>query len=87
MKLQKNPSFRRVATPYHDSDLFCLIISVFAALVFYFSLAGVSVALENSVYQRHCWVPVTLMSMSGILLATNLFRILSRMVNRPAEEP
>jgi len=50
MKLQKNPSFRQVATVWHNSDPVCFIMSVFAAVVFYFSLAGVSVALENHAY-------------------------------------
>lgn len=87
MKLQKNPSFRKVATPWHDSAPFSLTISIFAALIFYFSLVGVRVALENAEYQRHCWVPVTLVLLSGIILVINLFRILSRMVNRTTEGP
>jgi len=86
MKLHKNPLFRKVITPWYDSDLFCLIISIFAAYVFYFSTVGISVALEHHQYERYCWVPITLMSLSGILLVTNLFRILSRMVSRSTEE-
>jgi uncharacterized membrane protein len=87
MKLQKSPSFRKPPAPWHDSDPFCLIISIFAAAVFYFSLAGMSVALENHAYQRHCWVPITLLLLSGILLTINLLRILNRMANRFAKEP
>jgi len=86
MKLHKNPLFRKVIIPWYDSDLFCLIISIFAAYVFYFSTVGISVALEHHQYERYCWVPITLMSLSGILLVTNLFRILSRMVSRSTEE-
>ena len=86
MKLQKNPSFRQAATTWHDSNPFCFIVSIFAAVVFFFSLAGVSVALENSAYRRHCWVPITLMSLSGILLTTNFFRMLRRIARRPTEE-
>ncbi|RLB82494.1 MAG: hypothetical protein DRH17_05625 [Deltaproteobacteria bacterium] len=86
MKLHRNPSFRKVVTPWYDSDLFCLVISIFAASVFYFSTIGISVALEHQQYQRYCWVPIVLMLLSGILLVTNLFLILSRMVHRRAEE-
>ena len=64
-----------------------MVLSVFAAFIFYFSFAGISVALESSAYQSHCWVPVTLALLSGVLLSTNLFRVLTRMVNRPAEGP
>jgi hypothetical protein len=87
MKPQKSRSFRKVASAWHDSVPFTLMVSVFAALIFHFSLEGISVALEISAYQSHCWVPVTIASLSGILLSTNLFRVLSRMVNRPAEGP
>ena len=86
MKLSKGPTFRKVVIPWYDSDLFCLVISICFALVFYFSTVGINVALEHEQYQRYCWVPITLMSLSGILLVTNLFRILSRMVNRSTED-
>lgn len=86
MKLQKNPSFRQVATVWHDSDSFCFIMSVFAAVVFYFSLAGIGVALESPAYKSHSWVPITLMLLSGILMTTNFFRMLRRIVRRPTEE-
>jgi uncharacterized RDD family membrane protein YckC len=86
MKPQKSPSFRQVVTVWHDSDPFCFIVSVFAAVVFYFSLAGVSVALGNPVFRIHSWVPITLMFLSGILLTTNFFRMLRRIVRRPTEE-
>ncbi len=86
MKLDKNPSFRKLASPWYDSDPFCLMISILAGLVFSFSIAGISVALEHQQYRHYCWVPITVMSLSGILLVINLFRILSRMVNRSSEE-
>lgn len=86
MKLSKNPSFRKVVTPWYNSDPFCLVISIFLSLVFYFSTVGIGVALEDQQYQRYCWVPITLMFLSGILLVTNLFRILSRMVSRSTED-
>ncbi|MBW1677026.1 MAG: hypothetical protein JRF30_07560 [Deltaproteobacteria bacterium] len=86
MKLDKNPLFRKVASPWYDSDPFCLVISILAAHIFYFSTVGISVALEHHQYERYCWVPMTLTFLSGILLVTNLFRILSRMVNRFTEE-
>lgn len=62
------------------------MISIFAAHVFYFSTTGISIALEHDQYEGYCWVPITLTFLSGILLTSNLFRILSRMVNRSAEE-
>ena len=86
MKLHKNPLFRKVVTPWYDSNLFCLMISIFAAHVFYFSTIGISIALEHHQYERYCWVPITLMFLSSILLVANVFRILSRMVSRTTGE-
>jgi hypothetical protein len=86
MKLDQNPSFRRVLLPWYDSDLFCIIISIFMALVFGFSGVGFRVALEQDEYQGHCWVPLVLMVLSGIVLAINLIRVLTRMVRRRGEE-
>ena len=85
MKLNVSHSSKAVTRRY-ISDLFCLIISAAAASVFYFSVEGTWVALEHEPFARHAWVPVTLMFLSGILLVTNLFRVLSRMTHRPAED-
>lgn len=87
MKLDQNPSFRKVLLPWYDSDLFCMIISIFMALVFGFSGVGFRVALEQDEYQGRCWVPLVLMVLSGIVLAINLIRVLTRMVRRRGEEP
>jgi len=62
------------------------VISILAAHVFYFSTVGIGVALGQHQYEGYCWVPITLMILSGILMVTNLFRVLSRMVNRSSEE-
>jgi hypothetical protein len=86
MKLDQNPFFRRVVIPWYDSDLSCLLISIFTALVFFFSAVGVNVALEHERYHRHCWVPLLLMFLSSIVLGANLIRILIRMAKRRAEE-
>ena len=86
MKLNGSDSSYKAVTRRYVSDLFCLVISAFAASVFYFSVEGTRVALEHEQFIRYAWVPVTLMFLSGILLVTSLFRILSRMANRPAED-
>ena len=85
MKLPKNPSFRKGVTAWHDSDVFCLVISSLSAVVFYFGIEGVGVALQHDSYTRHAWIPILLMFLSGVILVTNLFRILRRMVKRPSE--
>jgi uncharacterized membrane protein len=86
MKWSRNPSFRKDVIPWHHSNLFCLVISIFSGVVFYFSIEGIGVALEHEAYRRHAWVPVLLTLLSGVLLTVNLFRILSRMIYRSAED-
>lgn len=85
MRLRKRPLFRKVIIPWYHSDLFCLLISVFMALVFSFSIVGVRVAMECKEYEPHCWVPLVLTGLSGIVLAANLIRLLRRMIRRHAE--
>ena len=86
MKLDRSPLFRKVVSPWYDSVPFCLVISILAAHVFYFSTVGIGVAMGHHQYEGYCWVPITLMILSGILMVTNMFRVLSRMVNRSSEE-
>jgi hypothetical protein len=86
MKWQRNPSFRKGVIPWHHSDLFCLLVSALSAGVFYFSMEGVSVALDHGPYERHVWIPVLLLFLSGTILVGSLFRILKRMVHRDLEE-
>jgi uncharacterized membrane protein YbhN (UPF0104 family) len=86
VKIDKKPSFRKAPTPWYASDLFCVIFLIFGALVFYFSLTGISVALGHHQYRRYCWVPILLIFLSGVLVVTSLFRIVSRLLNRYGEE-
>jgi len=86
MKWQRNLSFRKGVIPWHHSDLFCLLVAVFSACVFYFSMEGVSVALDHGPYERHVWIPILLLFLSGTILVGSLFRILRRMVEGSPEE-
>ena len=86
MRLDHSPSFRKVVIPWHDSDLFCMVISVLMALVFSFSRVGLRMASEVDGYHTHGWVPLLLMILSGIVLASNIIRILTRMIRRRSEE-
>ena len=86
MKLAQNPSFRKIVVPWHDSDLFCIVVSVFMVIAFSFGRVGLRLATESEKYHGYSWLPVVLMVLSGIVLATNLVRVLTRMVRRRSEE-
>jgi hypothetical protein len=49
-------------------------------------MEGVSVALDHGPYERHVWIPILLLFLSGTILVASLFRILRRMVRRDSEE-
>jgi hypothetical protein len=63
-----------------------MVISVLMALVFSFSRVGLLMASGVDDYHAHGWVPLLLMILSGIVLASNIIRILTRMIRRRAEE-
>jgi len=85
MKLDQSPSFRKAVTPWHDSKLFCAIISLLMALVFFFGDIGARFALEHEEYRAYRWVPLVLMVLSGVVLAVNLTRLLVHIIRRPPE--
>ncbi len=82
MQLDQNPSFRKIVIPWHDSDLFYIVICIFMTFVFLFSKVGLRLALEHARHQEHAWVPLVLMALSGMVLASNLIRLSIRMVRR-----
>jgi hypothetical protein len=86
MKLHQNPSFRKVVIPWHDSDLFCIVISVIMAVIFSFGRIGLRLATDMEAYHRYGWVPILLMVLSGAVLSANIIRILIRMVRRRSED-
>ena len=86
MKLDQSPSFRKTATPWHDSNLFCAVITVVMAVVFFFGNVGLRYTLENEAYWDYRWVPIGLMVASGILVTTNLTRLVVRFVRRKSDD-
>jgi len=45
MKLDPNPSFRKVPVPWHGSDAFCLVIAMIMAVVFVFARIGLRLTM------------------------------------------
>jgi len=86
MKLDHHRSFKKTVTRWHETGLFCLVVSLFTAIVFFFAKVGFDFAQSHEEYNRYRWVPVVLMVLSGILLATNLVRLLAHLITRPPEE-
>ena len=86
MKLDQGPSFRKAVTPWHDSNFFCIIITLCMALVFFFGNVGFRYALDHEEYWAYRWVPLVLMVASAIILTTNLTRLILRFLRRPSDD-
>ena len=73
MRLDPNPSFRRIIAPWYDSDALCYVVIGLMLVVFFFGLAGISVALSDPPFSGHTWVPFLLSALSlWVLVATSL---------------
>jgi uncharacterized membrane protein len=85
MKLDDSPFFRKAVTPWHDSDLFCMVICVLSAAVFVFARIGFGFAQAHERYQPYGWIPLVLMALSAMILASSAIRLIVRLVKRYRE--
>jgi uncharacterized membrane protein len=75
MRLDPNPLFRRVISPWYDSApaRWTTLIGMLAVAVF--SATGIWVARQNPDYHVHTWVPVTLLLLSLLVLISTVHRM------------
>jgi hypothetical protein len=57
---------------------------IFMLLVFFFALAGISVARESPEYKGYVWVPAVLVAMSVGIIITTTARLIKRYSRKPA---
>ena len=57
---------------------------IFMLLVFFFALAGISVAREFPEYKGYVWVPAVLLAMSAGIVITITARLIKRYSRKPA---
>ncbi|WP_022666489.1 hypothetical protein [Desulfospira joergensenii] len=79
MQLDQNPYFRKVITPWYDSNFACWVLIVFMVLVFFFALSGMGVASVQA--QEHAWFPGLLAFLSFYLVLKVFFRVKQRNKN------
>ena len=85
MKLDDSPFFRKAVTPWHDSDVFCMVVCVLSAAVFVFARIGLGFVQSREAYQPYGWIPLILMALSGIIFAANAIRLIFRLVRHYRE--
>jgi hypothetical protein len=82
MKLDDSPFFRKAVIPWHDSDLFCMVVCALAAAVFLFARIGFGITQSHEAYQAYGWVPLLLMVLSAVILAASAIRLIVRIMKR-----
>ena len=82
MRLDQNPVFRKVIVPWYDSETVCLIVVVCMGVVVFFGFTGISVARDNLFYQKHIWIAILLVLMSGSVIISTTVRLVKRYLQR-----
>jgi hypothetical protein len=78
MKLEKHPFFRKVITPWYDSDPVCWTVAVLSFVVFAFSAVGVKVSIQVQGYLGYAWLPLLLAALSFFLFLKIVIRVTKR---------
>lgn len=81
MKLDSNPLFRKVITPWYDSIMVCVFLLVSISVVIIFSIIGWVVSRQVADYHAHTWVPVTLLILSLFVFVSIIARLIHRCLN------
>jgi hypothetical protein len=81
MRLDPNPLFRKVITPWYDSNAVCGLLLVVMVAVAFFSIIGWVTARQNVSYHGYTWVPVTLLVLSLAVIVSVIVRLIHRSVN------
>lgn len=74
--------FRKVIYPFYDSEAACITIIIIMLIILIFSIAGISVAREEPQYNDYIWVPVTLLTMSAVILISAAIRLIKQYLAR-----
>ncbi len=82
MRLDPNPSFRKVIVPWYDSQFICIAVIVSMIFVFLFSVEGISLAISHGAFRPHLWVPVLLFFLSAFVIVSLMLHLFKRFAAR-----
>jgi hypothetical protein len=87
MSADKNPVFRKAVIPWYNSTSVYIIMIIFMLVVFFFALAGISVAREYPKYQGYVWLPAVLLAMSAAIVIITATRLIKRHSHKSVKSP
>ena len=82
MRLDPNPLFRRVITPWYNSALKCWIMVLVMLAIMLFSWAGMVVAFSRDEFREHLSIPLLMLVLSLSLFIFNFVRLIRRPPNK-----
>lgn len=85
MSLDPNPVFRRVISPWYDSDMVCLVFVALMGATLVFGLAGIQTVFEIQTHYRFIWIPLLVSLLSGVVLVSISSRLIMRYILRRKE--
>jgi len=86
MRLDSNPIFRKMITPWYDSNTACwILITVLMGLAI-FSWTGIRVALAHGDYQAYAWVPGMLLALCLLVAVSVVYRMIRRLYDRQVQK-
>ena len=86
MLSKKDPVFRKAVIPWYRSNKVYVLAIFFMLLVLLFGVTGISVAREIEDYKDYIWIPITLVTMSAIIIITVTYRLIRRYSNRTSKK-
>jgi hypothetical protein len=86
MPSKKDPVFRKAVIPWYRSNKVHVLAVVFMLMVLLFGITGISVAREIEDYRGYIWIPITLVTMSAIIIITVTYRLIKRYSNRTSKD-
>ena len=78
MRLDPNPLFRRVITPWYSSSLVCWIVFLATLAVMLFSWTGISLAFSRDAFHGLWFLPCLMLGLSLFVFIVNFFRMIRR---------
>ncbi len=80
--MDPKPVYRKVISPWYDSEPLCIWIIALMLVVFLFACAGISVAGSHPLWSSYIWVPILLAVLSFWVLFTTSLRLIKRIMDR-----
>ena len=84
--MNSKPVYRRVISPWYDSEPVCFWVIGLMLGAFLFACAGIAVATSHPAWSVYLWVPMLLALLSVGVLFTTTSRLIKRFMKKRSEE-